>query len=327
VNLGVLDLGKRFDGCSANERVEHTMELAQLAERSGFVRYWLAEHHVPETSLAAPEIVLAVLAGATKRIKLGAGGVLLRYYSPLKVAEVYLTLQAAYPGRIELGVCRGPGAINDRVELALVSGNAEELTHDSYDAKVDDLFFLLDPTIKRPQWLDPRPADTPAPPLWVLGSGEASVRQAVRHSSRYGFMCFHPGSEILGPGLVNRYRDELAVQPASGPLITVSVICGETNEQARAKDDALVAGGALPGKVVGDVEQCTSKICELASAYAVRDVLVASFSTSMEDHVRMIEVLGDKLTDAAAPLSPPQNQKEADGPGAARAEAPVPGQE
>jgi luciferase family oxidoreductase group 1 len=295
MKIGVLDLGKQLAGLNVSQRIEHTIELARLAEQHNFDRYWLAEHHVTDTALAAPEVVLSILAAATNRIKLGPGGLLLRYYSPLKVAELYLTLAAAFPGRIDLGVCRGPGVVNENVELALVSGNTEELTDDSYEAKVGDLFFLLDPVATRPDWLIPRPQGVTPPPIWLLGSGSRTAQHAVRNSARYGFMCFFPGPERHGPELLRQYRAEIERHPVEGPLIALSVICGETSEDARRMDDFLVGRGSMRSNVVGDAESCLATIRETACRYGVDEVLVASFSPHLADHARMIASLGSAL--------------------------------
>ena len=108
--LSVLDQVPVPEGYTATESLQETLALARLAERLGYHRYWLAEHH-DTTSLAstAPEILVAAIAAATSTIRVGAGGVLLPYYSPLKVAEVFRSLHALHPGRIDLGVGRAAG--------------------------------------------------------------------------------------------------------------------------------------------------------------------------------------------------------------------------
>jgi hypothetical protein len=91
----------------------------------------VAEHHVEDSAEACPEVLIPLIAGCTKRIMVGSGGVLLRYYSPLKVAETFLTIEALFPGRIKLGVANGPGVTRAAVAEALVSGNRWELTDEA----------------------------------------------------------------------------------------------------------------------------------------------------------------------------------------------------
>ncbi|HEX3916540.1 MAG TPA: MsnO8 family LLM class oxidoreductase, partial [Caulobacteraceae bacterium] len=109
--LSVLDLSpKPLDGHQA-QGVRETIEVARAAERLGYKRFWVAEHHsIPHLSSAAPEILIAALTQATKTIRLGSGGVMLPNYSPLKVAEVFMALEALAPGRIDLGLGRALGA-------------------------------------------------------------------------------------------------------------------------------------------------------------------------------------------------------------------------
>src|SRR5215468_11323733 len=108
--LGVLDQSPIVSGHAPAEAVAQTVALAALADRLGYARYWLAEHHaIAALADPAPEILAAHLAGATRRIRVGTGGVLLPYYSALKVAEVFRMYEALFPGRIDLGIGRAPG--------------------------------------------------------------------------------------------------------------------------------------------------------------------------------------------------------------------------
>src|SRR6266487_2183484 len=120
--LSVIDLCKRSSTQSARESLEETIALAEMVDSLGYKRFWVAEHHVENTTEACPEILAALIASRTKHIRVGTGGVLLRYYSPLKVAETFLTIEALFPGRIDLGVCKGPGAL-PATSNALVDGN------------------------------------------------------------------------------------------------------------------------------------------------------------------------------------------------------------
>jgi luciferase family oxidoreductase group 1 len=110
LRLGVLDQSPVVGGHTPAQAVAETVRLAQLAEELGYHRYWLAEHHaIAALADPCPEILLASVAGATSRMRVGTGGVLLPYYSPLKVAETFRMLEALHPGRIDLGVGRAPG--------------------------------------------------------------------------------------------------------------------------------------------------------------------------------------------------------------------------
>lgn len=119
VPLSVLDLVPVTSGASAVEALRRTVNLAQHAEQLGFHRYWIAEHHNLRTSAAAATpVVVGQVAGATRRIRVGSGGVMLPLHPPLLVAESFGTLEAFYPGRIDLGVTRAAG-LNQRTSAAL----------------------------------------------------------------------------------------------------------------------------------------------------------------------------------------------------------------
>src|SRR5213082_3128501 len=110
VPLGVLDQSPVISGHSATEAIAETVSLARLAEELGYGRYWLAEHHaIAALADPSPEILVSRVASATSRIRVGTGGVLLPYYSPLKIAEQFRMLEALFPGRIDLGIGRPPG--------------------------------------------------------------------------------------------------------------------------------------------------------------------------------------------------------------------------
>src|SRR5262245_56125933 len=109
VKLSVLDQSPVPSGSTPADALQNTIELARLADRLGYHRYWIAEHHATAALASpAPEVLIARIGAETSAIRVGSGGVLLPHYSPLKVAEVFRTLHALYPGRIDLGLGRAP---------------------------------------------------------------------------------------------------------------------------------------------------------------------------------------------------------------------------
>src|SRR6187455_978459 len=110
IPLSVLDLVPVRSGATARDAMEESVDLARLAERLGFVRYWFAEHHgMASVASSAPEILIGHIAGATTTLRVGSGGIMLPNHAPLHIAEVFHTLEAVYPGRIDLGIGRAPG--------------------------------------------------------------------------------------------------------------------------------------------------------------------------------------------------------------------------
>src|SRR5882672_6613243 len=110
LRLGVLDQSP-VRGGGAAEAIHETLELAEICDRLGYYRYWLAEHHAtPGLAGSTPEVLIGQVAARTSRIRVGAGGVMLQHYSPLKVAENFRMLETLFPGRIDLGIGRAPGS-------------------------------------------------------------------------------------------------------------------------------------------------------------------------------------------------------------------------
>src|ERR1700733_5256030 len=110
IKLSVLDQSPVSEGFNSADALRNTVELARLADKLGYERYWIAEHHsIVTLASPAPEVLIARIGAETARIRIGSGGILLPHYSPLKVAEVFRMLHAMYPGRIDLGIGRAPG--------------------------------------------------------------------------------------------------------------------------------------------------------------------------------------------------------------------------
>src|SRR6266705_1852697 len=145
VPLGVLDQSPVISGHSPAEAIAETISLARLAEELGYRRYWLAEHHgIAALADPCPEILVSRVASATSRMRVGTGGVLLPYYSALKIAEQFRMLEALFPGRIDLGIGRAPGG-DPRTALAMADGEfqgAERLPQ-----QVQDLIGFLEPSV------------------------------------------------------------------------------------------------------------------------------------------------------------------------------------
>jgi len=234
LRLGVLDQSPVISGHSPAEAIAETISLARLAEELGYHRYWLAEHHaIAALADPCPEILVCRVASATSRIRVGTGGVLLPYYSPLKIAETFRMLEALFPGRIDLGLGRAPGG-DPRTALALMDGRYEGA--ERMPQQVQDLVGFLDRT------LDPRhphasvkaqPAGDTAPEVWLLGSSDYSGALAAYLGLRFSFAHFinaHGGDAVM-----RGYREQFrASHRERRPYCTLAVfvICAATHEEA-----------------------------------------------------------------------------------------------
>lgn len=230
--LSILDLAPVGEGDTASAAVRRTVELARLGERLGYVRHWFAEHHsMPSVASSAPEILIAHVAAATQRIRVGAGGIMLPNHRPLRVAEMFHTLSALHPGRIDLGIGRAPGA-DPATARALQAGNGSligqmlgELHAFSANAHPDTSRFY---------GIHAEPADAPLPPIWLLGSSGASARMAAAAGLGYSFAA-HFSTTPAAPALA-QYRAHFRPSPAfptAHTILGVSAVCADSEAEAQ----------------------------------------------------------------------------------------------
>src|SRR5215207_6036961 len=162
IPFSVLDLAPINVGSTPSESFRNTLSLAQHAERLGYKRFWLAEHHnMPGIASAATPVVIGYVAGGTSVIRVGSGGIMLTNHAPLVIAEQFGTLESLFPGRIDLGVGRAPGA--DPVTLRFLRRDAEAAERFPHD--VDELQLLLGP-VEREQAVQAFPGANGRVPLW-----------------------------------------------------------------------------------------------------------------------------------------------------------------
>ena len=174
----MLDLSPVPSGSTSAEALRNTLDLARAAERWGYLRHWVAEHHnLPGLACPAPEVTVAHVASATTTIRVGSGGVMLPNHSPLRVAEAFRLLEAFHPGRIDLGVGRAPGT-DQITAYALRKGGAAST---EFPDQLAELLawgegFPDDHPFSR---VTAGPPDVPLPPIWILGSSDYSARIAA----------------------------------------------------------------------------------------------------------------------------------------------------
>src|SRR5262244_1011761 len=142
LRLGVLDQSPVRSGGDVSDAIHETLELAELCDRLGYHRYWLAEHHsTPGLAGPSPEILIGQVAARTSRLRVGSGGVMLSHYSALKVAENFRLLEALYPGRIDLGIGRAPGS--DRLTAMALAHGPGALGIEQFPNRVADLLRFV----------------------------------------------------------------------------------------------------------------------------------------------------------------------------------------
>ncbi|MCQ6267746.1 LLM class flavin-dependent oxidoreductase [Fictibacillus sp. WQ 8-8] len=234
ISLSILDQVPVPKGQTAAETLQQSIQLAQIAEKLGYHRYWFAEHHSTKgLASTAPEILIAHTAALTQSIRLGSGGVLLPQYSPFKVAETFQQLEALSPGRIDLGVGRSPGGTM-KTRLALTDNIKKSLT--AFPRQLQDLSYYLTNSLPsdHPFHGVKTSPQAPSPPgLWELGMGENSARQAAELGIGYVFGHFinpERGQEAFQTYHKTFQSSAFFEKPAG--IAAVFVICGETDEHA-----------------------------------------------------------------------------------------------
>lgn len=224
--LNILDYSPIDEGKTAREALLETTELAQLAERSGYSRFWVAEHHkVASVAGSTPEMLMMHLATSTSKIRIGSGGVMLPHYSAYKVAENFRMLEALHPNRIDLGI--GRSRSYQAVNKAL---NSMRERAEPYEEQLDQLKNYLADKSELPAM----PITETAPELWLLGTGEGSAALAAEKGMAYSYAHFARPS-IDGVEIIGKYRSEFKASPfleQPKVMIAVFAVVAETKEQA-----------------------------------------------------------------------------------------------
>jgi len=235
VPVSVLDVSPVSTGATPGDALRNTLDLAAHAERLGYHRYWLAEHHsMPGIASSAPSIMIGQVAARTDRLRVGSGGVMLPNHAPLVVAEQFGTLDALFPGRIDLGVGRAPGT--DQVTAHALRRSAQQLTEDDFPQQLAQLRAFFD---------DGYPADHPysaitAVPglgatvaVWLLGSSTYSAQVAGILGLPYAHA--HHFASGSTDAAVQAYRRTFQAGVLDQPhlMVTASVVAAEDDERAR----------------------------------------------------------------------------------------------
>jgi luciferase family oxidoreductase group 1 len=240
--LSVLDLVTVRSDQTTGDALAASRGLAQAADELGYRRYWVAEHHnMPAVASTNPPVIIAMLAAATSRIRVGSGGVMLPNHAPLVVAEQFALLEAAYPGRIDLGIGRAPGT--DPLTRYVLRGSSAESADEAvtrFPDYVDDIRTLMSTEGvelqigPRRQPLRATPSARSVAEMWLLGSSDYSARLAAEKGLPYVF-AHHFSGEGTGAAL-ELYRSTYQPSPEHPEprtFLTVNAVVAETEEEAR----------------------------------------------------------------------------------------------
>jgi luciferase family oxidoreductase group 1 len=234
VPLSVLDLAPVGAGTDSSHALRSSSALVQEAERLGYHRYWVAEHHnMPGIASSAPAVLIAHLAGLTQRIRLGSGGVMLPNHAPLVIAEQFGMLEALHPGRIDLGIGRAPGT-DPRTAAAL--RRTESLREPDLPEQLGELYGFFNGTFPADhpyRAITAVPARGNQPAIWLLGSSDYSARLAGLLGLPFSFAHHFAAANTLAA--VDEYRRSFrpsAVLAEPYLMLGVAVLCADTHERA-----------------------------------------------------------------------------------------------
>jgi luciferase family oxidoreductase group 1 len=230
MKLSVLDQSLARSADQAPAALQETLAMARWCEQLGYERFWVSEHHAfPAVAGSAPEVLLAALGAATQSIRIGSGGIMLPHYSAYKVAEVFSLLANLYPGRVDLGVGRAPGADMSTAVALATDGRPKFERFPELVAQLSDYLWSerTSPTVS------PRPPGDI--PLWMLGSSPDSAVLAAQRGLPYNLGLFiNPQADARLIGLYKSRFQASAQQPEPHAILTISVFCADSQEQARA---------------------------------------------------------------------------------------------
>ena len=233
--LSILDLSPIAAGSTGAQALRNSLDLARLADRLGYVRYWVAEHHnLPAIASSAPDIMIGQIAAVTSHLRVGSGGVMLPNHAPLMVAERFKVLEALYPSRIDLGLGRAPGT-DPATSYALRrrQGISEE---DDFLDRFNELMLLETrgfPAGHPFHNVRAMPSDVPLPPIYLLGSSDYSAQLAGQIGAAFAFA--HHFATFDATEAMRLYRDNFRPSVSHQKpyaILATHVVCADSDEAA-----------------------------------------------------------------------------------------------
>lgn len=335
VPISILDLAPIAAGSDASRALRNTLDLAQHAEAWGYRRFWLAEHHnMPGIASAATAVVIAHVAGGTKTIRVGAGGVMLPNHAPLVIAEQFGTLAALFPGRIELGLGRAPGT--DMLTAQALRRGLGAGEDDTFPQDVLELQAYFKP-VQPGQKVRAVPGAGLEVPLWLLGSSLYSAQLAAMLGLPFAFAS-HFAPDLMEPAVdVYRARFRPSAQLARPYVVLgLNVYAADTDAEAQRlftsvqqqfmalrrgepgplpppvdTMDGLWSEGerarvehALACAVVGSAATVRAGVCAFVARHAPDEIMATALVFDHAARVRSSEILAEVGRDLGAPMDP-----------------------
>jgi luciferase family oxidoreductase group 1 len=249
VPLSILDLSPVAAGSTGAQSLRNSLDLARLADRLGYTRYWVAEHHnLPSIASSAPDIMIGQIAAATARMRVGSGGVMLPNHAPLMVAERFKVLEALFPGRIDLGLGRAPGT--DPVTSYALRRRQDTGGDDDFLQRFQELILFENNAFPEGhpfRAIRAMPQDVALPPIWLLGSSGYSAQLAAMVGAGYSFAHHFADHDPVEAMLSYReqfkpraalaseasgQRGDSIVRAAPYAILACAAVCADSNAEA-----------------------------------------------------------------------------------------------
>ena len=320
-------------GSTAGDALQNSIALARRVDALGYTRYWMSEHHAMDLlACTAPEVLLARIGAETRRIRIGSGGIMLPHYSAYKVAEVFRTLHALYPGRVDLGIGRAPGG--GPLEMLALKRDRKAQMPDDFPEQVAELLAYLEKNFEAGHpfaRLKVAPEVAGMPDVWMLGSSMWSSAAAVEFGLPYAFAHFF--SPVHTRAAIEAYKrsfvqvDRPGARMAPEATVAVGVICAETQEEAdylhssvrllqrrirmgdrnpvaapedalrelRAFGDAAVEEGEWPRYFVGTPASVKERLVQMAGELGIGEVIVNTITWEHGARLRSYELLAGEF--------------------------------
>ena len=310
ISLAIFDTGLCMDGKTPSAIHRDSLETILMAEKAGYTRYWMSEHHDPHYAWTSPALMIPYLASRTSTIRLGTAAILLGLYPPLQAAETYRTLEAMFPGRIDYGV-GSASPTSDETRTRLMGGQK---------ISVPDLASRFEQNlVEMHSYLHNNyPADTPfqcgATPVinaqnttWIMGTGMGSAIIAAKHSTAFSYSLFHRFSKQV-PAISEHYRSEFI--PGNGRLmpccnIAVSVVCAPTEAEAlKQKTWIESVQSDFQINVYGDAESCVTQLRNLARIYQTNELVIFMMWHIFEKRLEGLQLLAERFADIGRRSAP-----------------------
>lgn len=325
LKLGILDQSVVRKGSNAKEAIDETISTAKLAEKLGYSRFWISEHH--NSSFIAgstPEVLMVKLADETQHIRIGSGGIMLPNHSALKVAENFRMLETLFPGRIDLGMGRAPGT--DRLTSSLLNPS-NDFSESSYLRQLEYLQHFFNDTAGTDRgFIYAIPQSVSTPMQWILSSSGGSSNIAARFGMGLAVAKFING--FVRPDVVETYRRNFRPSeqsPTPEAILSIFVLCGETEEKAaqmRKLQDYILLQfesgnfGPFPeykdiqsyqfspgeqerirynsGRVIsGTKDSVKEQLLNLAGEFDVEEIIISTMGDSAESRKRSFELVSE----------------------------------